>query len=181
MLHIQSLQQNMLELDQSTKTRGHIMKLYCKQANTRPQTNFFPSWVVGLWNSLSEGTALAPSLEAFMGAADKDWSSKQFKVIIRLVSSLLLPIGILTKQHYTLIFIFFVSGFSFKNEIPIIWAEFFLMLMFFTYIYIYKFRDCICRSWKPHKLGLSKVLKLKNLLVLHLSRRSVLQGFAFIT
>ena len=45
-----------------------------------------------------------------------------------------------------------------------------------------KFRKCICISLKPCKMELSKVLKLKNFfVVLQLSRRSILQGFTFIT
>jgi hypothetical protein len=61
----------MLELDLSIRTRGHAMKLYCNQANTRLQNNFFPNRVVGLWNSLSKEAVSAPSVEAFKGAVDK--------------------------------------------------------------------------------------------------------------
>jgi hypothetical protein len=66
----------MLELDQSIRTRGHTMKLYCKHSNTRLQNNFFPNTVVGLGNSLSKGAVSIPSVEAFKGAVDNDWSSK---------------------------------------------------------------------------------------------------------
>ncbi|XP_065583581.1 uncharacterized protein LOC136042543 [Artemia franciscana] len=48
MLHTQSFQQNMLQLDQPTSIIGHTMKLYCKHVNTRLENSFFPNRVMGL-------------------------------------------------------------------------------------------------------------------------------------
>jgi len=49
-------------------------------------------------------------------------------------------------------------------------------------VFFSKFRKCICITLTPYNLGLSKVVKLKKIfVVLHLGRRSILQGFTFIT
>ena len=54
-----------------TSTRGHSRKLYIQQATGKRQ-NFFSTRVAPLWNSLSEETVTARTIEIFKRSLQKD-------------------------------------------------------------------------------------------------------------
>jgi hypothetical protein len=58
----------------ASTTRGHSLKLY-KQEATGLRANFFSSRVLNDWNSLSEVTVTAPSVNHFKSALRSDWSN----------------------------------------------------------------------------------------------------------
>ena len=72
---------DLFQLDSSSRTRGHPLKLYRKRANTRLRNKFFSNRVVGLWNSLSQNAVMSPNTEAFKSAVDRDWCSKPWRTV----------------------------------------------------------------------------------------------------
>ncbi len=65
----------------TTHTRGHSLKLYKKQGRTTQRINTFALRVVDSWNSLSEATVNAKSLNVFKSSLNKeDWNDNKFIV-----------------------------------------------------------------------------------------------------
>ena len=62
----------MLQTSANTQTRGHSLKLHTEIAAGH-RRNFFGTRVVKDWNSLSESTVTAPTVEAFKTGLAKDW------------------------------------------------------------------------------------------------------------
>ena len=63
----------------TASTRGHSLKLEKPRANTNIRANSFSNRVINDWNSLSEETVHAPSLNAFKSALEKEWANDPLK------------------------------------------------------------------------------------------------------
>ena len=60
-------------------TRGHSLKLAKSYSILNVRNNFFSLRITNLWNSLTEDTVTAPSLNAFENRLVKHWQNTSFK------------------------------------------------------------------------------------------------------
>lgn len=68
-----------LEQDQSSRARGNPIKLRQRFSRKREKYNFFTNRVVPLWNSLSDSTVSAASVNSFKTGVDHDWRNKPWR------------------------------------------------------------------------------------------------------
>lgn len=66
---------SMFQPSLGTITRGHNLKLQV-QHQLGPKKHFFSARVTGAWNSLSQSTIDATSIESFKAKLSKEWSTK---------------------------------------------------------------------------------------------------------
>ena len=71
--------EKLLPLNKDMRTRGHEYKLQSLNCNTRSRLHFFTQRVVNKWNSLSNNTVTAPSVNSFKNKLDKEWDCKEGK------------------------------------------------------------------------------------------------------
>ena len=62
----------------STRTRGHSLKLKKPSVKTSVRENFFSIRIVNAWNSLPDDVVTAPTLNAFKNRLDKVWSQYKY-------------------------------------------------------------------------------------------------------
>ena len=74
-----SVNNNLLERDAETTTRGHKCKLKKSRCYTSLCQHFFSFRVVDGWNSLPPSVIEAPSLQTFKNRLDSTWS--EWKVL----------------------------------------------------------------------------------------------------
>ena len=65
-------EKHMLQINESTRTRGHSCKLTVHHA-TRARRHFFSSRVISDWNKLSESTVSSETVSQFKKQLQKDW------------------------------------------------------------------------------------------------------------
>ena len=69
----------LFSLAPSNSTRGHSLKLFKKQCRTTHRLHTFSSRIVDQWNSLSNSTVTAKSVNAFKSSLnDEDWNPYKF-------------------------------------------------------------------------------------------------------
>ena len=71
---------SMLEIDQSSRTRGHPYKLVKKSCNSNLRLNFFSMRVTNVWNSLPPEVVKAPSVNSFKARLDQHLHQEKFSV-----------------------------------------------------------------------------------------------------
>jgi len=59
---------------------GHIMKLKKPRCRTALRQHLFSLRVIEKWNSLPEEVVTAPSLNAFKGRLDRNWTARHYLV-----------------------------------------------------------------------------------------------------
>ena len=70
---------NLLPLNDSTRTRGHHLKLKANKCNTRSRLHFFTQRIVNKWNNLTKETISAPTVNSFKNRLDQEWKEKDGK------------------------------------------------------------------------------------------------------
>ena len=70
---IYKTEDELLELDKSSNTRGHCLKLKKLAASRASRANFFSRRITNAWNRLPSGVVTAPSLNSFKNRLDKHW------------------------------------------------------------------------------------------------------------
>ena len=73
---IDKIEENFLELDKNTKTRGNTFKLKKSQHRTRRRLMFFSSRIVNQWNELPDWVVQSPNTNIFKHRYDKHISHK---------------------------------------------------------------------------------------------------------
>ena len=71
--------EKLLPLNKDMRTRGHKYKLQSINCNSRARLHFFTQRVVNKWNSLSNQTVTATSVNSFKNRLDKEWMNKDGK------------------------------------------------------------------------------------------------------
>ena len=72
------VQEGLLQLSNTRKTRGHHLKLHKSRAKSRARRNFLSVRAVNSWNSLPSSVISAPSLNAFKSRLDSHWKDIHF-------------------------------------------------------------------------------------------------------
>ena len=67
-----------LQMDHSTVTRGHSLKLKKERVTARQRRSYFRHRVVNRWNSLTEDVVSAHTLNGFKAKLDKLWCAYTF-------------------------------------------------------------------------------------------------------
>ena len=65
--------ENLLELNNRSGTRGHNYRLLKKRPNYSPRANFYSYRIVDSWNALPSSVVNAPTLNCFKARLDKVW------------------------------------------------------------------------------------------------------------
>ena len=69
---------DLFSLDDSSRTRGHPLKIRAQRSNKDIRSRFFTNRVVSPWNALSHDTVMAETLERFKGLLRRDLGGQLF-------------------------------------------------------------------------------------------------------
>ena len=72
-----------LPLSEDLRTRGHSLKLVKQRSNSNKRKNFYSQRVVDDWNSLSENTVMAPTLNCFKNRLNKLWLHRKYSESVK--------------------------------------------------------------------------------------------------
>ena len=70
--------QEPLQRETNTTTRGHSHKLKKERCNTRTRANFFRHRITNRWNNLCDDVVTAPCLNSFKSRHDHQWCAYQY-------------------------------------------------------------------------------------------------------
>ena len=75
---IYKTEQEPLQCESNTTTRGHSHKLKKERCKTRTRANFFRHRITNRWNNLWEDVVTAPSLNSFKSRLDHQWRAYKY-------------------------------------------------------------------------------------------------------
>ena len=75
---IYKTEQEPLQRQTNTTTRGHSHKLKKEHCNTRTRANFFRHRITNRWNNLCDDVVTAPSLSSFKSRLDHQWCAYKY-------------------------------------------------------------------------------------------------------
>ena len=75
---IYKTEQEPLQRETNTTTRGHSYKLKKERCNTRTRANFFRHRINNRWNNLCDDVVTAPSLNSFKSRLDHQWCAYKY-------------------------------------------------------------------------------------------------------
>ena len=75
---IYKTEQEPLQRETNTTTRGHSYKLKKERCNTRTRANFFRHRITNRWNNLCDDVVTAPSLNSFKSRLDHQWCAYKY-------------------------------------------------------------------------------------------------------
>ena len=75
---IYKTEQEPLQRETNTTTRGHSYKLKKERCNTRTRANFFHHRITNRWNNLCDDVVTAPSLNSFKSRLDHQWCAYKY-------------------------------------------------------------------------------------------------------
>ena len=78
--NIRFKREDIFTMSDTTRTRGHCLKLQKPQVSSLLRQHSFPVRVVNPWNSLPEYVTSAPTVNTFKNRLDKHWHYKRHKV-----------------------------------------------------------------------------------------------------
>ena len=73
---------NLLQINHTSSTRGHPLKLIKSSVHTNLFKNFFTNRVINNWNALPEHVVLSGSLNRFKTSLDNYWANVQYETNI---------------------------------------------------------------------------------------------------
>ena len=75
---IYKTEQEPLQRETNTTTRGHSYQLKKERCNTRTRANFFRHRITNRWNNLCDDVVTAPSLNSFKSRLDHQWCAYKY-------------------------------------------------------------------------------------------------------
>ena len=75
---IYKTEQEPLQRETNSTTRGHSYKLKKERCNTRTRANFFRHRITNRWNNLCDDVVTAPSLNSFKSRLDHQWCAYKY-------------------------------------------------------------------------------------------------------
>ena len=75
---IYKTEQEPLQRETNTTTRGHSNKLKKERCETTTRANFFRHRITNRWNNLSDDVVTAPSLNSFKSRLDHQWYAYEY-------------------------------------------------------------------------------------------------------
>ena len=75
---IYKTEQEPLQRETNTTTRGHSYKLKKERCDTRTRANFFRHRITNRWNNMCDDVVTAPSLNSFKSRLDHQWCAYKY-------------------------------------------------------------------------------------------------------
>ena len=63
----------MVTMSDYTSTRGHPLKIYKKEIQTKPKRNYFSNRIINTWNEKPTNVVIAPTLISFKTRLNRCW------------------------------------------------------------------------------------------------------------